>query len=59
MTDIKKEPVKRTPRSYDSILSGALSLPLIERAQLRDALVESVQKEKEALREAADKVKDL
>lgn len=54
--EIKKT---RTPRAYETIVKGALALPLIERAALRDKLIESVTQEKEALRAAADKVKDL
>lgn len=62
----QQEPIKtdkpartRTPRAYETIEKGALALPLIERAALRDKLIESVTQEKEALRAAADKLKDL
>lgn len=61
MTETKTDkPARtRTPRDAESITNGALALPLIERAALRDKLIESVNEEKEALRKAADAVKDL
>lgn len=61
MTDILKDkkPTTRTPRSYDSIQAGALALPLKERADLRNALQDSIDKEKEALKAAADEAAKL
>lgn len=40
-----KFPVKRTPRSSDSITAGALKLPLADRVQLRNDLNESIKEE--------------
>lgn len=58
MSDTKPK-TTRTPRNLETITKGALALPLIERATLRDALVESIEKEKAELREAADKASKL
>jgi hypothetical protein len=49
----------RTPRNYESILNGALALPLKERADLRNALNESIDKEKADLKAAADEAAKL
>lgn len=49
----------RTPRGHESITKGALSLPLAERASLRDALVKSVADEVQALATQADNAKKL
>jgi hypothetical protein len=49
----------RTPRNHESILNGALALPLKERADLRNALQDSIEKEKRELQAAADEAAKL
>lgn len=58
MTDTAT-PVKktRTPRGYDSLLKGALSLTLDERADLRDALDKSIKDDADALLKQAEAAK--
>lgn len=61
-TDTIKEATNlktRTPRDAASITKGALALPLKERADLRNALQASIDKEKEALKAAADEAAKL
>lgn len=48
------EPKTRTPRNYDSIRNGALSLTLSERARLAAELKESVVKEAQEAKAAAE-----
>ncbi len=45
---------QRIPRGFDSILSGAKSLPLKERVDLANALTVSINEEVKALKEAAN-----
>ena len=56
MTDIKKT---RTPRNYDSILAGAKSLTLKERADLVNALVAVNKAEAEKKKADADEAMKL
>lgn len=56
MTETKKT---RTPRNYDSILSGALSLTLAERVSLKKAITESITKEVADLDAAAEEAKKI
>lgn len=56
MTDIKKT---RTPRNYDSILAGAKSLTLKERADLVNALVVVNKAEAEKKKADADEAMKL
>lgn len=42
MTDTKTPRATRTPRTFDSVLQGALARPLKERVELRDALIKSI-----------------
>lgn len=44
-TDEAKPAKTRTPRSSDSITAGALKLPLADRCDLRDKLIESIKTE--------------
>jgi len=55
MTEVatKKERAKRTPRSSEQVLKGALALELSERVQLRDRLNESITQEVETIKAAA------
>lgn len=54
-----KPKAPRVPRSYDSILAGALSLPLEERANLRDKLIEHVEAEIKRMQDAANAANKL
>ena len=56
MTDTKKP---RTPRNYESIKNGALSLSLEERAKLRDELIASVKNEVEQMQAATKLAEQL
>jgi len=58
-TETLKQPRTRTPRDYDSILKGAIELPLAERAKLRDELVKSVMGEVEQLKQQAEQASKL
>lgn len=54
------KPVKtRTPRSYDDILRGALSLPLKDRANLVAAVTAANQEEAKLKRQEADEAAKL
>lgn len=58
-TEVLEVKKTRTPREYAAILKGALCLTLKERADLRNALQASIDKEKEALKAAADEAAKL
>lgn len=49
----------RTPRNADSIISGALKLPLAERVALFKALDKSINDEVKSLQAAADAASKL
>lgn len=53
------EPKTRTPRNYDSIRNGALSLSLSERARLAAELKESVIAEANEAKAAAEQASKL
>lgn len=62
MSDIvteKKQRATPIPQGYDRIHAGAMALPLKERADLRNALQSSIDKEKEELKAAADEAAKL
>lgn len=49
----------RTPRSYDAILAGALSLPLEQQVKIAKALKESISKAANAARILAEETAKL
>lgn len=55
MTDTKKT---RTPRNYDTILKGALSLTLPERVALVKELKESIKTEVDTLKAASNQAQE-
>lgn len=58
MTDTKTKST-RTPRSYDAIQSGALSLTLKERVDLKNALQASIEKEVAELKAKSEEANKL
>lgn len=52
-----KERAPRTPRNYQSILNGSLSLPLNEKVALIKALKEDVQRQVDEATKAAEVAK--
>lgn len=59
MSTEEKEKQTRTPRTYDSIEKGALSLGLSERVNLRNKLNDSIEKEVTDLQEMAKKAAEI
>lgn len=59
MTDIKKEKKVRTPRNCETIMAGALSLPLQERVDIVKALKDSISKEVADKEQGAKLAKEL
>lgn len=53
MTTETKLRKHRTPRNYDSIIKGALAMPLQARVELMAALKQSIDAEVQTLQEAA------
>lgn len=56
MTDKK---TTRTPRSFESILKGALSLSLKEQADLRNALNSAITKKVTELKQEAEEAEEI
>lgn len=59
MTDIKKEKPVRTPRNSESITSGALKLPLLQRVELCKKLKASIAAEVGELEVSAKQAKEI